>query len=330
VIRAFQIGDVAAVCDVLNACSASEWAVAILPEAFRKIVLNSGEWGKANAYVGVHNKQVCGFGAVVLDGQCARIPYLHVHPAFRRRGIGDSLLREVETYCDTHGCASLSFGGFALRSPFHGADARDSETVSFLLRRGYVEHSRAATRVLRLPPSSLAEQDAKPRSSTHRFEIASESHSDYWAIRSGVVDLCHHSEPLFAVFANAYEGREVRRENAHIAAAMQGRSLVGLAGLVPFRDAGIGYEAYPLFGPLLVHPAHRGRGIGRTLLKMSLARMSELGCERVVLGGTGVAGPAAHLYESVGFEIVVNWVEYWKQKAETGAKRPEVTAGSRV
>lgn len=308
--------DTAAVCGVLDACFAPEWTAPIRPDVFRRVLRNSPEWDEAKVHVGVLDGHVCGFGAVVITEGSARIPYLHVHPEFRGRGVGNELLQDIELFCDGHDCTDLSLGGFTLQSPFHGVDARDSEAASFLQRRGYSEHFRAATRAMRLPSSSLESHDAEHRNSRYRFDLVSDSHPDYWDIRNGSVDLCRHVESIFAVFAKTYEGRQVHKDNAYIAAARKGLCVVGFAGFLPFQDAGIGYDAYPQWGPLLVHPGHRGQGIARRLLRISLARMAELGCERVVLGGTGVTGPAAHLYESVGFETVVNWIEYWKEKED--------------
>lgn len=315
-VRDFRMQDAAEVCSILHACSASRWAAPIPPDAFRRALRSSPEWGEANGYISEMDGQVRGFGAVTVCGGDARIPYLHVHPGYRGRGIGGELLQQIEAFCEERGCASLSLGGFALRSPFHGVDARDSGAASFLKRRGYSEHFRAATRILQLPLCSSGIQDMGCRSTVYRFDLVSDSQPHYWEIRRGLVDLCHDAESRFAVFARTYDGRQIHKENAHIAAARQDQRVIGFAGFVPFQDVGIGYEAYPQWGPLLVHPSHRGEGIARRLLQMSLAEMAQLGCERAVVGGTGVAGPAAHLYESVGFETVVNWIEYWKEREE--------------
>lgn len=313
-IRTFQRDHAAAVCGILNACFRSGEAAPIQPDVFLRVLQDSPEWVEAKVDVALCNGHVCGFGAAVISGGNARIPYLHVHPQWRRRGAGSELLQGIESFCDDRGCTSLSLGGFALRSPFHGVDARDSESASFLQHRGYAEHFRAATRAMRLPSSSLESHDAGRQHSGYQFDVVSDSHPEYREIRQGVLDLCRHAEPMFAAFAETYDGQQVHRDNTHIAAARRGRSVVGFAGFVPVQNAGIGHEAHPQWGSLLVHPDHRGQGIGRKLLRVSLLKMAELGCKRVVLGGTGVAGPAAHLYESVGFETVVCWIECWKQK----------------
>ena len=64
------------------------------------------------------------------------------------------------------------------------------------------------------------------------------------------------------------------------------------------------------FGPLGARPAYRRQGFTRAVLLECLRRMQLLGMERVSVS-TGVTNiPAIRLYESVGFKIVNQYVEY--------------------
>jgi ribosomal protein S18 acetylase RimI-like enzyme len=55
------------------------------------------------------------------------------------------------------------------------------------------------------------------------------------------------------------------------------------------------------FHDLIVHPAHRGRGVGRALAEMMLARLRQLGAPRIVLSVAWANPAARRLFESLGF-----------------------------
>lgn len=312
-IREFHTEDAESVCAVLNACWRPDSQIPISPEGFRRVVLSSPEWRNTHAFVGVQQERINGFAAVVTAGNCARVAFLHVHPASRGQGIGHGLLRQIEATAAEHGCPVLSVGGYALHSPFHGAKAGDADTDSFLRHRGCQPRFRQATRVLQLPTAILQGRESGYDRRGYDIQIVEAADVDYPAARRGVVALCHQCEAPARAFASCYVGAQVDKSNTYFAAAFHGQSLVGFVGFVPFRGVGIGYEAHPQWGPILVHPRHRNQGIGRSLLLTSLAAMRDLGCDRAVLVGV-IDGPASHLYGSIGFQTVVEWVEYWKQR----------------
>ena len=314
-IREFHPEDIQSVCAVLNGCLDPDSGVTISSKGFRRTVLNSEEWSKARAFVAIQNDQIKGFAAVVLAESSACVAFLHVHPLSRRLGIGSKLLRRVEAVSEENGRTALLVGGYALGSPFHGVDARDTQTAVFLLKRGYDENFRQATRQLQLPAADTEGNAGRQNDSEYKIRIVTESDTDYASIRKRIVALCQRCEPGASVFATIYEGERVDENNAYIAVVFDGQSLIGFAGFAPFQDLGIGYEAYPQWGPILVCPNHRNQGIGRSLLVMSLTKMADLGCDRAVLVGVD-SGPAAHLYKSSGFETVASWVEYRKQLGE--------------
>jgi ribosomal protein S18 acetylase RimI-like enzyme len=57
------------------------------------------------------------------------------------------------------------------------------------------------------------------------------------------------------------------------------------------------------FGPFGVHPALRGRGLGKLLLYDCLARMRSHGLHNAYFMWTGEDDPAGHLYRRVGFRV---------------------------
>lgn len=64
------------------------------------------------------------------------------------------------------------------------------------------------------------------------------------------------------------------------------------------------------FGPVGTRPAYRRRGLARAVLLEGLRRMQAAGMDRVCVS-TGVANePARRLYESVGFRVVNEYLDY--------------------
>lgn len=53
---------------------------------------------------------------------------------------------------------------------------------------------------------------------------------------------------------------------------------------------------------MYVHPAHRGQGLGRTLLKHAITRARELGFREIVLETAAVLKEAVLMYENAGFQ----------------------------
>jgi len=319
-IRPFHPDDIDHVSRVLTSCLDPIRSKPITSDGFRRAVMQCEDWKDTHACVAENEGQVVGFAAGVSGDVTVRVPYLHVEPEYRGCRIGTQLIEKIEDLAaERESCVTL--GGFVLRSPFHGVDAADSTSIAFFENRGYRQEFTATTRVLDLSKMQSNEMVACSGQKDHSCMTVSDAEPDYWRCRRDVVDLCSCCEAPFHSFAGTYEGDDLTPNNAHIAAARDDESLVGFAGFVPFEDVGLGYEAYPQWGPFLVHPGHRSRGIGRQLLTLSLAKMAELGCETAVLGGVGVDGPAAHLYEALGFTTVITWLQFQKDLERQRVRR---------
>ena len=75
-------------------------------------------------------------------------------------------------------------------------------------------------------------------------------------------------------------------------------SIIGTVGLVK------GDDRVCLLRKMYLHPDHRGRGLGKTLLKHALKRAHELGFRRVQLETASVLVEAVALYRAFGFEPI--------------------------
>lgn len=91
-------------------------------------------------------------------------------------------------------------------------------------------------------------------------------------------------------------------EDVFVLVAEHGGEVVGYA------YAGVeGFDYMALRGPagvlhdVVVHPAHRGQGMGRMLLEAALAEMERRGAPRVVLSTAERNEPAQRLFARAGF-----------------------------
>jgi len=77
-----------------------------------------------------------------------------------------------------------------------------------------------------------------------------------------------------------------------------GSEIVGSCGI--HRDSAADCELRKMY----LHLSLRGRGLGRRLLELAVARARELGFKRVTLGTASVLKEAIHLYERAGFKPI--------------------------
>ncbi len=65
-------------------------------------------------------------------------------------------------------------------------------------------------------------------------------------------------------------------------------------------------------GPVGTRPAYRRQGLARAVLLECMRRMQAMGMDRVIVSTTHSNTPARNLYESVGFRIVNQYIEFLK------------------
>ncbi|MFC4114865.1 GNAT family N-acetyltransferase [Nonomuraea zeae] len=119
-------------------------------------------------------------------------------------------------------------------------------------------------------------------------------------------DLAALLDAAFAELVAKYgsEGRSTVRADATYLVAVDGRLAVGCGAVQPVE--GTTGELKRMY----VAPAHRGRGIARSLLKALEERAVELGYDRLRLA-TGVRQPEAiALYESSGYVRTAPYGKY--------------------
>ncbi len=162
----------------------------------------------------------------------------------------------------------------------------------------------------------------EPAMPDHDFtvrEARAEDLSAAAALGADLVRFHHALDPQrFAILADPPEpGYE-----CFLAGRLKDRNavvLVAEAGTADAQGAIIGYafgQLEPLswmdllgpcgrFHDLIVHPTHRGRGVGRALAETMLTRLHERGADRIVLSVAWANPPARRLFERLGFRATM-------------------------
>lgn len=190
-----------------------------------------------------------------LDGVCVAVvreqrgfvKLLAVHPRIRRRRVGSSLLARAEEWLRSQGARTVEVGASA---PFYvvpGTDVRTTEALCLLEAAGYERTGEAVN--LSVPLREVPEPTLSVRHATE---------ADLTAFRGWVSE--HHPRWI----------RELERSFA-------------IGTCLVHRD--LGFACYDVnregwFGPIATHPAHRGRGIGASVLCGALHAMRGAGHER--------------------------------------------------
>lgn len=186
-------------------------------------------------------------GVAVVRGSHGFVKFLAVHPRARRRGLGRTLLAELESFCREHGATTVDIGTSAPYYVVPGVDLRLMEAMVLLNESGYVRVDEAVT--LTVPLRDLL----APRLPVHTAD-----ESDLDAIRPWV-------ERSFPQWIN-----ELQRG-------------VGLGRCVVHADLGFachGVNRDGWFGPIATNPDAGQRGIGTSTLLGALHAMRAEGHER--------------------------------------------------
>ncbi len=193
---------------------------------------------------------------------------LAVHPDFRERGIGRALLKQCELQARAHGeiLRVLDQPGNYL-SP--GIDKRNSESIEWLLRRGY---KKAATNY------NLLIALEEPRVSRARLNqmIQRCAEQGYTIARQAAQRVDADARAIEEAFSSgwAFEMRraaQLEPSGVHIATHIDSAELAAFAAH-DGNNQGLGW-----FGPTGTLDAHRKRGLGAALLMACLVDLQEEG-----------------------------------------------------
>jgi len=199
-----------------------------------------------------------------------------VHPEHRRRGIATRMMAEVEARPDEP-LELLQCNSQRSWAPGNAFLERFGFAVSHreLLKR------RSAALAPAEPPAGITLRQATPADDTTWSEL----HAVGYGAR----------EDFFPLTPEDLQAERGRPGFTLVLAEHEGRA-VGLGhGMHHEGDEG-------LVNSVVVHPEHRGRGLGAALVGATVQRLREHGCAQVSLNVMASNEPAVALYRRLGFE----------------------------
>ncbi len=236
---------------------------------------------------------------VAVPGQSAEGPRGYVKllataPEFARQGLATELLSRVERHFLAGGIPEVRFGESAPNYLTPGVDQRYSDSLRFLVHRGYEEVGRAVNMSVELadnprlddllaerPPAGLEVRRAAPSDD----KIIAEFLAQHWPGWQTEVATALASDPA-TLFLTLQEGV--------------------LLGFSAYECNNIGAS---WFGPMGTAPEARGRGIGRLLLARCLQAMTQLGFTQATIPWVG---PTEFYAQAVGAKVSREFVRVRK------------------
>lgn len=207
--------------------------------------------------------ELAGVAAVAAN----RIRVLGVMPSRRGRGVGTALLAACEAAAKASGQVTLR----TLDQPGNylapGVDERNTETITWLEKRGWVKTGEPRTNV-------LIDVRGNPRVTAHRVEALSRAVGEHgYEIRRARPDETALLDAVAAEFGGAWPF-ELSRALAHsptgVHVALKDGAYCAFAAH-DGNNAGLGW-----FGPTGTWPSHRGQGLGEVLLVACLVDVAEV------------------------------------------------------
>ncbi len=241
-----------------------------------------------------------GFIFGVLRGKIGHIKFTVVEGPHRRKGIGSTLLEELEDRFKDLGASSIRINGSAPNYLNPGLDPRYTEAYVFFSERGY--------RVTGTDINMSVDLNQNFDTSERERELLSESTE---ILRATTED----KEPVLDFVARTFPGW---RDEVYVTFGNDPISI----HIAKHKGKPIAFSAYDAnnigtgwFGPMGTDPNFRGKGIGGILLKRCLIDIRNQGHTRAVIPWVG---PIGFYAKEVGANISRL---FWKMEKE-------LTAGS--
>ncbi|WP_329001725.1 GNAT family N-acetyltransferase [Kribbella sp. NBC_00709] len=307
-IRSFQVGDGPALAEAWTAAAPAD---PISYQRFRDLFLLDRNFDAAGLQVAVVDDQVVGAAYAVrrliavdaddLEPASGWIPFFFVHPEYRGRGLGRSLLSAAMDWLRSHGRSEVFFSSYTPNYFLPGLDAARYPAAAGLLAAlgfgkqydavamdrglvGYAIPDEVRKRIDALTAEGYSFGIPTEDELTALITIAGAEFNPDWAraIREGVVS----GLPLERIVVARRPGR-----------TPSGRAILGWAMHGTYEGV------IDRFGPFGVLPSSRGTGLGKVLLHLTLERMVAAGAHSAWFLWTGEKSAAGQLYLKTGFDI---------------------------
>lgn len=261
-------------------------------------------------------------GAVVLtrpvESSAWELGLFHILPEFQRRGIGSSVLEEIEEKVAESGFPRISMRFHSPRSLVNGIPAFRQDVLDFFTKRGYRMRDNVAGAYVNTPArfnshcdkDKLAHVIKAGKDEGFRALNVRREDNDYENIRYKAVELCsrekHENWKRFLELAYTEE----ERTGISIIEKEGKAAAVAAYSFLPAPPTVWGYV--PQWGPLLTDSNHRKKGLAAWVIANSLSAQFENGAGETMLW-TEVGGHPSKIYESFGFRLLCPWYAIEKE-----------------
>lgn len=283
-------------------------------ERFEHMVLEKPNFDPRGCFSARLGSEIIGFGlgairtqktfGVDLDRLPGFLSILLVHPEYRMRGVGTTLLKAVERFLEMKGKGEAQIG-----YPYNPVSFAPGIEVSeyafkFFLNRGYRVVSQ----------SLLMERDLRSFTLREKIREFMEKHEG-----DGIIyHVCDEENrnallELMNLFPGWYDRVSASFESTPpkpVLIAVRDGEVVGFAGPISV-EKGEGH-----FTGIGVHPKYRRMKIGTVLFNLLCLELKGRGATRVMLH-TGTANPAQEIYFDAGFKVKSVWATKMVKKLKS-------------
>lgn len=301
--RSYQPGDEQNILKLWNECLPKD---PMTPLRFRNLVLLDANFDPEGLRLAFDGGRLAGCAYAVrrqlpmhgteLETANGWILFFFVSPAYRRQGIGTTLMQQALQFLKECGRTNVYFSSYAPNYILPGIDeATYPEGYQFLIKQGF----KKLYSPIAMDRSLVGYKMPEDVRSLQR-EREAEGYTFRTAQDGDLYELIQFATNRF----NPDWGRAIREgllQNLKMSQIFVCRD--PQKKLVGFCLYG-GYEGIlERFGPFGVDPDSQGRGLGKILLNLCLEAMRAEGLHNVWFLWTGETTPAGYLYKRTGFEV---------------------------
>jgi len=223
---------------------------------------------------------------------------LVVHPAFRCRGIGSALLKDLEKRLIALGAKTLSIMDVPANYHMPGVDHRYTESFCFLPKNGYKHGIPNINLICSVKPDMFKDDDLIESLKAQDFHCRRAEQSDWeslkkflvanWACWVDEAASCFDTDPI-TLYICVHKGE-----------------VVGFSGYEG-NNRGLGW-----FGPMGVDPVTRGKKMGAILCLLCLRDISLLGHKKAIIPWVG----PVRFYDKVCGAVMDRIFWTWNRKVD--------------
>lgn len=275
----------------------------ITEDRFWQLILLDANFCAEGFWVAEQEGRIVGALQAIQEGERGFLTCFFVHPEWRRRGIGRSLLEAGEAFLQSRGAQSVSCNGYAPYYLFPGVDSRYAEAQAFLLASGFRVQAEAVAMGMTLDQAQTPSEVVASRQ-----RLFEEGYEIRLFRKEDTLALLEFGESEFPYWKSSIR-HDLMLGNLAITVAMHGQECVGVAQWQnTHTDPPHGLAGR--FGPFGIKAELRSKGIGAVLFWEVVERVRAEGSKYLWFGWAG--GRNVAFYERMGCHVTRNYTLFRK------------------